>query len=192
MTSSVNIERVGLNGTITTVLGWPNRFRVDSVMGEESERLAFDGHLVRYASHLKEETVLEGARAAAARVDNALARFGDLRRWYPTLRVIEKQVKNGEEIFLVRTGDTSAPASTIYLHGESGRVLMVDSVVYVDTMGRIAQRQKFDDWREVHGMTLPHRTELQLPNPVIGEIVTTLNEVEVGVEAPEGWFRLED
>jgi hypothetical protein len=188
----VTIERLGLTGETTSVLAWPNRFRFDSAVGPQVERVAFDGAELRHGTTSRPVTLVTGERAEALRIDQPFAHFGDLRRWHAELQVIERLDKNGEEIFLLRTGDTSGPATTLYVHWGTGRVLMVDSITFVDGLGRMGQRQKFDNWREVSGMTLPHRTVIELPNPLIGTIVTTVDDVEVGVEVADDTFRLED
>jgi hypothetical protein len=65
-------------------------------------------------------------------------------------------------------------------------------VVHVDGMGRIGQRETFGDFRDVSGVLLPFRTETRLANPLIGPIVTTVSEVELGVELPDGAFALRE
>lgn len=59
-------------------------------------------------------------------------------------------------------------------------------------MGRIGQRVTSGDFRDVDGVLLPFRTETQLANPLIGPIVTTVEEVELGVELLEGAFELRE
>lgn len=190
--AKIEIKNVNLTGDATSLLAWPDKFRFDSLMGPTRERAAFDGKDVRYALGDAAPAKLQGERADAMRVDHIFARLGDLKRWHPTLRVIERLHKDGEEIILLRTGDLIGPANTLYVHWPSGRVVMADSVIIAEGMGRIAQRQEFSDYREVSGMTLPYRTEVQVPNPVVGTIVVTIEEVEVDVEIPGSTFRIED
>ena len=39
-------------------------------------------------------------------------------------------------------------------------------------------------------MLLPHRVELELPHPLIGTIITTIEEAELGAPLPAGGFTL--
>ncbi len=65
-------------------------------------------------------------------------------------------------------------------------------MAHIDTMGRIGQKVRFGDFRDVSGMLLPFRSEVEYANPLIGTIVTTITEVELGVELPEGAFELRE
>ena len=200
MNGELTIEKLDITGELSTLLAWPDRFRTDTVAREEFEHLAYDGARVRYASSIKPMAVLEGPRAELLRLENPFARFGDWRRWYPRLQVVQRLEKGagdraqgdeaGEEVFLVRAGDTSAPAPTLYVDWETGLVVHEDSMTHIDTMGRIGQRVSFGDFRDVSGMLLPFRSEIELANQLIGTIVTTVTDVELGVELTEGAFTL--
>lgn len=188
LTSTVHIEKLGRSGTTSGLYAWPNKFRVDNEMASTTEHVSFDGETLRHGSSLKPVEVVTGARGDAMRNDHLFARLGDLRAWHPKLTVVERSERAGEVIYLLRTGDLSGPASTIYVHRESGRVQMVDSFVYIEGMGRVGQRQKFLDYQEVEGVLLPHRTEIDLRNPLVGLITGTVTDVTFGVEIPDGTF----
>jgi hypothetical protein len=109
------------------------------------------------------------------------------------MRVIQRLTSPaGEEVLLIRMGDTSAPARTLFVHRETGRVLREEGVTYVETLGRIGQRMDFGDFRDVSGALLPFRTEIRLANPLIGPIVMTVTDCELGVELPEAAFELRE
>jgi hypothetical protein len=59
-------------------------------------------------------------------------------------------------------------------------------------MGRVGRRMTFEDFRDVSGVLLPHRTEIEFPNPLVGTIVVTVEEAQVGAKLPEGLFELSD
>ena len=117
--------------------------------------------------------------------------FGDWRRWYPQLQVIQRlPVGDGEEVFLVRAGDTSAPGMTLYVDAKSGRVFREDSMTHIPGEGRYGQRVIFSDFRDVSGMLLPFRSETHYSNSILGTAVTTIHDVELGVDLPDGTFEL--
>ena len=188
--SSLTIAAAGIEGRITTLLAWPDRFRYDSVAGENTERLAFDGERLTYAATGKPAAVMEPDRAALMRIDQPLARLGDWARWHDTLEVIQRIERDDREVVLVRTGDCSAPATTYYVDTETGRVLRQEGLVHVDLAGRIGQRVSFGDFREVSGMTLPYRTAVEFKALGGLELVTLLEAVELGVALDEGAFDL--
>ena len=192
LNGALTMEKLGITGELTTLLAWPDRYRVDSTAGENFEHVAFDGEQVRYASSTQPIATLEGPRAELARLDSPFVRFGDWHRWYPRLQVIQRLERGGREVFLVRAGDTSAPATTLYVDWKTGRVVREEGMTHIEHMGRIGQRVTFGDFRDVSGMLLPFRTKIELANPLIGTIVTTVTDVELGVELPEGTFELEE
>jgi len=192
LNSELTFKKLGLSGEVETSLAWPDRFLVDTVIGEEFERSSFDGEQVRYAAKGKPTSTLEGPRAEQARRDSIFVRLGDWRRWYPRLQMIQRFELGGKSVLLVRAGDTSAPAPTLYVDSETGQLLREDSMAYIPNLGRIGRRLTFGDYRDVSGMLLPFRLEIELANPMIGMIVSEVTEVEVGVELPEGVFQLRE
>ena len=190
--NQLTIEKLGMSGEVSILLQAPDRFRYDTALGEQVECAAFNGERVMYSSSTQSATVLDGARGESVRRDNPFARLGDWHRWYPELQVIQRIEEEGEEVFVVRAGGTDGPASTLYVHGDTARLLMQDSLVYTDGLGRIGQRMEFQDFRDVSGMLLPHRGEIEMANPLIGTVVTEVTEIELGVEVEAAAFELEE
>lgn len=192
ITSRLEIERLELAGEVRSWLAWPDRWRVDETVGEERECTAFDGSTVLWASGSRAPVPVEEPRAQELRRDTLFVRFGDWRETYPRLRVIERLGAGDDQVFVLRTDDTSAPARTLYVDAATGRLGREDSMAVIPRMGRIGRRLTFRDFREVSGMLLPHRTEVELANPMIGPIVVTIEDVAVGVELDEHRFELRD
>ena len=192
LSGAVTIEKQKITGEISTLLAWPHSIRMDSEAAGQVERYAFDGEAVRTFTSVTPLTVLEGERAEMLRLDSPLVRYGDWRHWYPDAQVIQKIEGGGKKVLLVRTGGTSAPARTLYIDLEKGGILAEDSLVHLGALGRIGQHVEFGDHREVSGMMLPFRTEVEFPNPMIGTIITTVTSVELDAELHEGVFELDD
>ena len=94
-------------------------------------------------------------------------------------------------MLLVRGGDTSGPAPTFYVKDGAGEVGRVDDMAVIPGVGRLGRETTFRSFREVKGMRLPERIEVQLANPMIGPVKLELSSVTAGAATPEGWFRLE-
>lgn len=188
----VVLPAMNLKGTEKTLFDWPDRVRTDSVFGEEFSREAFDGEVARSVSRAKPLTIAEGQIAERMRVDHALARYGDWQRWHPRLQVIQQIVRAGKTLLLVRAGDASAPARTFFVDSETGRVLGEDNVLLVEGLGLLGQRLRYDDFRDVSGMTLPFSIKARFSNPMLGSSESTLTGFELGVALPEGFFELKD
>ncbi len=192
LSGAVTIEKQNITGEMSTLLAWPDRIRVDSEAAEQFERYAFDGETVRTFTSATPLTIHQGERAELLRLDSPLVRYGDWRRWYPEAQVIQQIEGGGKKVLLVRTSGTSSPARTLYIDLEKGGILAEDSLAHVGALGRIGQHVEYGDYRDVSGMMLPFRTEIEFPNPLIGTIVTTVTSVELDPEFHEGVFELED
>jgi len=190
--STLTMEKLGMEGEVQTLLAWPGHFRYESTVANQFERVAYNGEQVWYESALKPLAALDGKRAAFTRVDSPFARFGDWKRWYPSFEVVQELHRKGRKVILVRMGNCSAPATTLYVDAETGRMIHTDGMAEVEGMGTIGQRVSYGDFRDVSGVLLPYRSEVEIANPLIGTIATRVTEVEVGVELAEGVFELSD
>lgn len=188
--SKLEMPKIKVKGEVITLLAWPDRFRVDSKVADQFEKAAFDGKQVRYTSSSQEVSILDGARAAQTRLDSQMARFGDWRKWYSDLEVIQRLRRNRREIILVRAGGTSRVGITLYVDFETGRVIHEASIAILGPMGRIGRKMSFGDFRNVSGMCLPYRTKTVIANPLMGPAITKVTELKLGVEVAEGAFDL--
>jgi hypothetical protein len=126
------------------------------------------------------------------RLGNPWARFGDWHQWHAQLTPIQRLERGGKQLLLLRAGHTSAPAPTLFIDLETGRVLGEDTMVTMDGLGRIGQRIRYGDFRDVSGMLLPYETKTLYANPMIGSSVSTVIEINVGVEVNDGTFELKE
>ena len=187
------VEPLGVEATLTHHYAWPDRFRMDSVAGDVFERLAFDGKRVWYQSDGESTKALEGQAAEIQRLDNLFAYLGDWKHWYPDLQVVQALEHKRGKLYLVRGGGLSIPAMTLYIHAENAAVLYVDSLIHVEQIGRMGQRRTYEDYRDVSGMLLPHRTRVVLADPEMDLTVEAIvTEIKLGVKPTEGLFQLEE
>ena len=190
MHSRIEIPKHGRTGESVHCLAWPDRWRVDETFGGEAGSMAFDGATLRSSSSTRAAAPLEGVAGEAARRQNTFVLFGDWARAGGTLTMIQ-ELRDGDEATLVmRAGDTSAPAPTILVDRESGRVVHVACMTFIEGLGSVGNRMHFSDFREVGGALLPWRTEVEIAHPMIGTIVSVVEGAETGVDVPEGWFEL--
>jgi hypothetical protein len=190
LSGAVTIEKQNITGEMSTLLAWPNRIRIDSEAAGQFERYGFDGEAARTLTSMTPLTVHQGERAEMLRLDSPLVRYGDWRHWYPDALVIQQIEGGGKKVLLVRTSGTSSPARTLYIDLENGGILAEDSLAHIGALGRIGQHVEYGDHRDVSGMMLPFRTEIEFPHPLIGTIVTTVTSVELDAELHEGVFEL--
>jgi CubicO group peptidase (beta-lactamase class C family) len=190
MRGRIEIPKLELRGESTRWLAWPDRWRIDEVLGKERGSVAFDGTTLRRSSTAQPAAPLEGTAAELLLQGDPFLRFGDWRRDGATLTVIQEMTFGDRRALLVRAGDASRPAPTLYVDLETGRLMRMDGLTMIEGLGRVGQKVRFDDWREVAGALLPFRVEVELAHPLIGKVLNVYESFETGVEVGAGWFSL--
>ena len=190
MRSSMSLPKLDRHGESLTWLAWPDRWRTDELLGEESGSVAFDGERLWSASSARSLAPLEGQAAELLRAGNPFMHFGDWTHHYSQVQVIQRITREDEDTLLVRLGDSSAPAAPAYVDLRTGLVGRVDSMTFVEGLGRIGQRVTFGEYGDVGGAQLPFRVDVELAHPLIGSIVSIVEEVELGLDLPAGHFEL--
>jgi CubicO group peptidase (beta-lactamase class C family) len=189
--TDIVFTRTGMSGTIETTYQWPDKVRIDAVIGPEFEHASFDGSKSWYHSKAKPLAARDGLIGEQIRKDHHLARFSNLLQWHPKLHVVQQLKRGSKDLLLVRTNDASAPARTIFVDANSGRVLGEDNVPTLEGLGRMGQRLRFNDFREVEGVLIPYELQIRFSNKMIGTIKATVTEVEFGGELADGFFELQ-
>jgi CubicO group peptidase (beta-lactamase class C family) len=190
MRGRVEIPKLDLKGESTLWLEWPNRWRMDESLREQFGSVAFDGTTLRRASTAQPAAPVEGMAAELLLQGDPFLRFGDWRRGDAPLTVIQGLPFGDHRVLLVRAGDASRPAPTLYVDLESGRLIRMDGLTFIDGVGRLGQKVRFEDWRDVAGALLPFRIESELAHPLLGTFRNVYEGVETGVEVGAGWFSL--
>jgi CubicO group peptidase (beta-lactamase class C family) len=193
MRGRIEAPKLLMTGECTLSLEWPNRWRLDEAFGGQQGGVAFDGTTLRRASAGQPAAPIEGTAAEQLLQGNLFLRFGDWRQSGEPLTVIQEMPVGDGRAVLVRAGDTSRPAPTLYVDLESGRLVRIDVLTTVEGLGRVGQKMRFDDWRDVAGALLPFRVESELAHPMLGPLpfVNVYEGIEEGVEVSAGWFSLE-
>ncbi|MFT7486338.1 MAG: CubicO group peptidase (beta-lactamase class C family), partial [Candidatus Paceibacteria bacterium] len=188
----LSIPSLKLEGEHNALIAWPDKYRYNTVIDDNAESVSFDGVSGWTKSVVTPLSEVVGARGEMMKLDNIHARYGDWNQWYPGIHAIQRLAWNGKNMLLLRSGDTSAPAVSICVDLDTGRVLREYSLGHLEGMGRVGRKLSFGDFRDVSGMLLPFRVEFELANPMIGKIITEVNSVELGGELAEGTFKLLD
>jgi len=190
--SRLELPKLDRVGESVSWLRWPDQWRVDERVGDEVGSVAYDGGTLRSRSSLGPATPLEGEAATLLRQSDPFVRFGDWRKEGVSLTVVQELKRDDERVLLVRLGDYSATAPTCYVEWPSGRVRRMDGLTYIEGLGRIGQKVRFEEWQDITGALLPGRVEIELAHPLIGTILNIVESVEIGVELPAGHFELAD
>ncbi|MEL6427637.1 MAG: serine hydrolase [Planctomycetota bacterium] len=194
--ATVALEKLDRRGTSITHIGARDQWRVEERVAGQVEYTAVDGRTAWSASAREGQDVtrspMEDPRLSESLLDGPWVRAGDWTEHFESVETIQALENSERRLILVRCGAPGRAARTYWVDAGTWRVVREDKVVHVPNAGRLGVRSVFDDYREVAGALLPHRVRVRTSNAMIGEIVITVDEVEVGVETPEGFFELAD
>ena len=191
-TGRLRIEKLDISGETSSIVAWPDRVRFEALVGEERERGGCIGGRVWTESSVEPLAERHGDQAAWTLDESPLAVLGDWRTHYPVRQLIQDYEFDGRRVWVVRMGDTSAPAITLYVDVESNLVLGTDGFAVVPGMGRVGKRQRYPGFTDVAGMQWPTGVMIAFPNEMLGVIRITYDEAELGVDVDEGVFELRD
>ncbi len=187
LTGTLTMEARGMEGTVVTLMDTA-RVRTEVKLGLANELILMDDKRVRSYSNTTGATEWDGARREQALLDRFTALYGDWRKDYRQLEVLKRRKGDGGDTLLVRAVPHEAPGITFFVDEATGRVRGSDALVSVPGAGVIGVRKMYGDYREVDGLLIPFRAEATFATPLIGTIVTVLEEVETGVELTDESF----
>lgn len=196
MTSTVKMEKIGSEGRSVMTIGWPAQWRSDEFIGSARVHVAFDGTASWSASGRPGvepvATTIEGERAAENAIEGPWVRLGDWREHFDHVETIQLLQNETRRLLLVRCGERDAACRTYWVDMDTWRLVREDKVVHIPEAGRMGMQTVFDDHRDVGGAVIPHRVRTRPANRLVGDVLITLDEVELGVELPEGTYDLGD
>ncbi len=189
--SAKRLKPSEVTGEISLLLEGARRRRTEFSMGQMSETMAIDGERVFRRAAMEAASELTGVQAEQALLDSITVSIGDWRRHFRDVRILRKVDLDGRPAIVVRCVPREAPAHTYYVDAESGLLLGKDVVELLPGMGGVGSSTRFEDMRDVEGLTLPFKMTTRYASPLIGVFVVQLEKVEKVPSTPENAFRLE-
>ena len=134
---------------------------------------------------------VDGAFLAESKRDNAFTWLADWRDSYDEVSIAELMEFEGEEAYAVRLKSGGEQAVTVFVSVESGLPIGRRESRASPLGPRVPTTTRMGDYREVGGMRLPFRVEIE--NPFTGVIAVRYERMEVDGEVDERVFeRKED
>ena len=187
MTGLLKFEDRGMEGPVTTIFD-TTRERTEIQIGTAREiRVKKEDQVSTYTTHTGADK-LDGARREQALLDQVSVRYGDWSEHYREVEVLKRVQLGNDTVLLVRVVPNEGPGSTMFVHEESGRIVHIDSLVQIPGLGLVGIQTTYEDFRDVGGMQLPFRAKSKFATPLIGRVVSTLEQAETGLEVSEETF----
>jgi YD repeat-containing protein len=125
------------------------------------------------------------AMQAAAQLQSPLAWCGDWRKTFDTAAVVGRRQFEGRDAFVVRV-TMGGEAATMLLDAETHLPLAVEATTENFLGGSFPITLKLSDWREVAGVKIAFRQEVEMP--MAGSMVTEYTTIEANAPIEEGAF----
>ena len=187
MSGIVEIETRKMEGPITSLFD-ATRGRTEVVFGTVEQLAVINGSRAWSGASLAGFEELEGQLKEQALLDQFTVRYGDWTKHYQHVEVLKRIAQGDNNLLLVRVEPEQGSGSTMFVHEESGRLVLMHSLAQLPGMGVVGVKTRFGDYRDVGGMQLPFRTEAKFATPLIGVVNTVFDKVEIGVEVTEQTF----
>jgi len=189
--ATLELSALRLSGEVVTTVDGMARRRSETDFGTSREAtLARDGRAWSWSSRAALEE-LTGVRLSQALLDHPFLPVADWSRVYDRVEVLARVVRGDTPCFLVRATPGSGNAHTWTVSAEDGLPLELHSVDEIPGMGAVGSITRFDDWREVEGLSLPFRSTFRFASSLLGTGEMRWLAVERGIELAPGTFEPE-
>jgi hypothetical protein len=186
-TGELSIPAMNVKGTVKSYHATPNRMLVITEIPDMGPtREGCDGEVAWELSAMMGPRIKEDAERAFALREATFNGEIHWRKLYKKSETLGQEEVEGKPVFKVElTPEEGKPIHHSY-DRESGRLVKVAAVLPT-LMGEIPFEVLLSDYREVDGVSLPHRIVQRV---LTQELMVTFTKIEHNVEIPKGTFDL--
>lgn len=189
VSGTVNAVNMGLRGPVHGVYARDGQHHVVTDFGRfgrsESVIRLNDGRSVSPSTGVKE---VEADELDEARQGNPLTWARDWRVAFDAVRVTGERKFDDRDVVVVSLMMGDAGEATVFIDRETHLPLGYESMMTSQLGPRLSTTTRLSDWREVAGVKIPCRTEVQIA--MAGKIVTQYDQMRGNVDVGPGEFDL--
>jgi CubicO group peptidase (beta-lactamase class C family) len=187
--STVYTVQSGVNGTVSTYIAGPDKYRVDADYGKYGY-----GHTVLNGDHAWVESSfgpfkeLRGQLLEQAKRGHPYVMAGDWRDYFDSIKVARADILDDKEVYVVELKFGDLPAMTVFVDAVTGDVLLSEIISIQEGGIGIPVTIRFEDFREVHGIRIPFRSIAS--NEQSGRTITEDETIETNIQLDDDFFIL--
>lgn len=186
---TIRVPQSGIEGTFSLHIRGADHFLAEMDFGRfGSVRTALDGDRGWTDSSFSPSDELHGRLLEQTRLNQLLSLSGDWRDFFDAIEVIGAGEFDGTTVYFVDLGRGDLPTTTVTVDAETGDVLRAETVALLALGGGIPVATRFEDYREVEGVRLPHL--ISDSNEASGESIIQIEAVQVDLDVPDDFFVL--
>ena len=188
MTGTIWVPQSGVAGTLSTYVSGINQMRLDADYGKfGSVRSAVNGDRAWSEAFGRFEE-LYGKRLEQAIQSNRAEISDDWRDVFDSIRMLQAGELDGRKVYVSRLQSGELPPATFYVDADTGDLLKSETIVLAQGGVRIRVVNRYEDYREVHGIRIPFR--IVSSNEESGRTVLQYDTIEANVEVSDDIFTL--
>jgi hypothetical protein len=187
--STVYSVQSGVNGTVSTYVAGPDKYRADSDYGKYGY-----GHTVLNGDHAWVESSfgpfkeLRGQLLEQAKMGHPYVMAGDWRDYFDSIKVVRADILDDKEVYVVELKFGDLPAMTVFVDAVTGDVLLSEIISMQEGGIGIPVTIRFEDFREVHGIRIPFRSITS--NEQSGRTIIEDETIETNIQLDDDFFIL--
>lgn len=187
-TGTIEMPQRKLNGTIRSLISGKDQFRTEIDLGVVRQVVILDRDRGYSATTGQAVTEATGAVAEQQALDHPAALFSDPRPFFKEVSLVGKTEVDGKPAYILRAVPKLASPSVFLVDAESGLLLGQERVVNLPGIGMVGASVRYSDTRDVGGILLPFRIEIDYNSPLLGSTKLQFAEVDLHPEVPADAF----
>ncbi len=184
---TMRFANIGIEGRESTTAAADGRFRMALDFGRFGRSESIIGRERGLAdSTAVPDRELTGEQLAQARMQSPLSLARDWREAFDRVVVDSRGEVDGRAVIAVRLERDGARPATVRVDAETGLPVSVETQQFGTFGQAFPLTYRFDDWRDVGGVLLPHRVWMDIP--LVGRIESACERIEANVAVDDSLF----
>jgi CubicO group peptidase (beta-lactamase class C family) len=187
--STIYSVQSGVNGTVSTYVAGPDKYRVDADYGKYGySHTVVNGDQAWVESSFGPFRVLRGQLLEQAKRGHPYVLDSDWRDYFDSINVVRADILDDKEVYVVKLKSGDLPAMTVYVDAVTGDVLLSEVTSMQEGGIGIPVTTRFEDFQEVHGIRIPLRSIAT--NEESGRTIFEDETIETNIDLDDDFFIL--
>jgi len=179
----------GVNGTVSTYVAGPYKYRSDADYGKYGySHTVLNGDRAWVESSFGPFKELRGQLLEQAKRGHPYVMAGDWRDYFDSINVVRADTLDDKEVYVVELKSGDLPAMTVFVDAVTGDVLLSEIISLQEGGIGIPITIRSEDFREVYGIRVPLRSITS--NEQTGRTIVEDETIETNIQLDDDFFIL--
>jgi len=187
--STIYSVQSGVNGTVSTYVAGPDKYRADADYGKYGySHTVVNGDRAWVESSFGPFKELRGQLLEQAKRGHPYVMTGDWRDYFDSIKVVRADVLDDKEVYVVELKAGDLPAMTVFVDAVTGDVLLSEVISLQEGGIGIPITIRSEDFQEVYGIRVPSRSIAS--NEETGRTIVEDETIETNIQLDDDFFIL--